>query len=422
MRRSPEHGSDNLGAEGSLSLFDLASEEISFLDRSMNCCIGFVDMVNSTKVTAEISDHRKIGQYYSIFINTMAVLAKNYGARIIKNAGDALIFYFPETSDSSSEAAFKDILECFTTMILARDIINAKLHSEGGNLPSVSYRISADYGKVEVATSTSSKGREDLFGSTMNICAKINSMAEPNGIVIGGDLYQIIKSFSFIDKYYQFRELRGGYSVGFNHMYPVYRTLSKNNDDISEIVVKSVNELFTSKRTSTIKDIQVKQQQQPQSSSQLLQQNQQKKQLRQQQQKHSANILIVDDELDILYTYKHILSAEGYNVEAFTDPQEALMHFVQLPDPSSYYQLVLLDIRMPRLNGLQLFYKMKALSPKIKIMFSSALDVAEEVVGILPGMKYDDIIKKPVAREYFVNKINSAVNNSTQDHLENLRV
>src|ERR687895_220586 len=402
MRRSPEHGSDNLGAEGSLSLFDLASEEISFLDRSMNCCIGFVDMVNSTKVTAEISDHRKIGQYYSIFINTMAVLAKNYGARIIKNAGDALIFYFPETSDSSSEAAFKDILECFTTMILARDIINAKLHSE--NLPSVSYRISADYGKVEVATSTSSKGREDLFGSTMNICAKINSMAEPNGIVIGGDLYQIIKSFSFIDKYYQFRELRGGYSVGFNHMYPVYRTLSKNNDDISEIVVNSVNELFTSKRTSTIKDIQVKQQQPP---SQLLQQNQQK----QQQQKYSANIMVVDDEPDTVFTYKHILSAEGYNVEAFTDPQEALKRFVQLPDPSSYYQLVLLDIRMPRLNGLQLFYRIKAISPKIKIMFCSALDVAEEVVSILPDMKYDDIIKKPVERKYFISKINSVLKN-----------
>src|ERR687895_1706279 len=385
---------------------------------SLNCCIGFIDMANSTKVTAEmVSDRRKIGQYYSIFINTMAVLAKNYGAKIIKSAGDALIFYFPETSDSSNEAAFKDILECFTTMILARDIINAKLHSE--NLPSVSYRISADYGKVEVATSTSSKGREDLFGSTMNICAKINSMAEPNGIVIGGDLYQIIKSFSsFVNNNnngYEFKELRGGYSMGFDNVYPVYRALSKNNNDISEIAINSVNELFTSKRTSTIKDIQTKQRQPP---SQLLQQNQQK----QQQQKYSANIMVVDDELDILYTYKHILSAEGYNVEAFTDPQEALMHFVQLPDPSSYYQLVLLDIRMPRLNGLQLFYKMKTLSPKIKIMFSSALDVAEEVVGILPGMKYDDIIKKPVAREYFVNKINSAVNNSTQDHLENLRV
>src|SRR5687767_5860678 len=142
MRRSPEDASDNLGAESSLSLFDLASEEISFLNRSMNCCIGFVDMINSTSITAEMvfSDRRKIGQYYSIFINTMAVLAKNYGAKIIKSAGDALIFYFPDSSDTSNEAAFKDILECFTTMILARDIINAKLHSE--NLPSVSYRIS----------------------------------------------------------------------------------------------------------------------------------------------------------------------------------------------------------------------------------------------------------------------------------------
>src|ERR687891_521394 len=315
MRRSPEHGSDNLGAEGSLSLFDLASEEISFLDRSMNCCIGFVDMVNSTKVTAEISDHRKVG----------------------------------------------------------------------------------------VATSTSSKGREDLFGSTMNICAKINSMAEPNGIVIGGDLYQIIKSFSFIDKYYQFKELRGGYSIGFTHRYPIYCVLSKNNNDISEIAINSVNELFTSKRTSTIKDIQTKQRQPP---SQLLQQNQQK----QQQQKYSANIMVVDDEPDTVFTYKHILSAEGYNVEAFTDPQEALKRFVQLPDPSSYYQLVLLDIRMPRLNGLQLFYRIKAVSPATRIMFVSALDIAEELTSILPDIKYDDIIKKPLKREYFISKINSVLN------------
>src|ERR687896_598257 len=403
MRRSLEDALDNLKAEGSLSWFDLTSEEISFLDRSLNCCVCFVDMVNSTSNIAEIvSDRRKIGKYYSIFINTMAVLAKNYGAKIVKSAGDALIFYFPDSSDPTNEAAFKDILECFTTMILARDIINAKLHSE--NLPSVSYRISADYGKVEVATSTSSKGREDLFGSTMNICAKINSMAEPNGIVIGGDLYQIIKSFSFIDKYYQFKELRGGYSIGFTHRDLIYRVLSKNNNDISEIAINSINELFTSKRTSTIKDIQTKQRQPP---SQLLQQNQQK----QQQQKCSANIMVVDDELDILHTYKYILSAEGYNVEAFTDPHDALMHFVQLPDPSSDYQLVLLDIRMPRLNGLQLFYKIKTLSPKIKVMFCSALDVAEEVVSILPGISYHHIFKKPMRREDFISKINAVINN-----------
>src|SRR5215210_9302483 len=317
----------------------------------MNCCIGFVDMVNSTMVTTEIFDRQKVGKYYSVFINTMAIMAKNYGAKIVKIAGDALIFYFPDSSDPANEAAFKDILECFTMMILARDIINAKLHSV--NLPSVSYRISADYGRVEVATSASSKG-EDLFGSPMNICAKINSMAEPNGIVLGGDLYKIIKSFSFV-KGYEFRELRGGYSMDFDHKYPVYTALSKNNNNTAGLNINNINHIFRSNEISKIKDIEAKQQ-----SSQLLLQDSQQKQ--QEQQRYSTNIMIVDDEPDTLFTYEWFLSDEGYNVQAFTDPQEALKHFVQLPDPSSYYHLVLLDIRMPRLNGLQLFYRIKAIS------------------------------------------------------------
>jgi two-component system catabolic regulation response regulator CreB/two-component system response regulator ChvI len=189
-------------------------------------------------------------------------------------------------------------------------------------------------------------------------------------------------------------------------------SLSKNNDnnDTSEIAIKNINQLFTPRKTSLkIKqDIQAKEQQ-----SQSLDQSQDTRE-RMQQQKYSVNIMIVDDEPDTTFTYKSLLSAEGYNVQAFTDAQEALKHFVQLPDPSSHYSLVLLDIRMPRLNGLQLFYRIKTLSPRIKIMFSSALDIAEEVVSILPDMKYDDIIKKPVEREYFINKINSALNRSSQ--------
>jgi two-component system, OmpR family, response regulator ChvI len=389
MGRSLKDPLDTSGADDSLFIFDLA-KEISFLDHSQNYCVCFVDMVDSTKITAEISDRRKIGQYYAIFINTMAIVAKNNGAKIAKNAGDALIFYFPETSDSDNEAAFNNAFECFTTMILAHDIINSKLHSE--SLPSVSYRISADYGRVEIATSTSSKS-EDLFGSTMNICAKINSMAEPNGIVIGGDLYQIIKSFSFVNNRYEFRELRGGYSIGFNHRYPVYRALRKNTSGIN---INSITHLLSSKKTSNINDIRAQQQRQ------LLE-----------QQKYSVNIMVVDDEPDTVFTYKSLLFAEGHNVEAFTDPQEALKHFVQLPDPSAYYKLVILDIRMPGLNGLQLFYRIKAISPNTKIIFISALDIAEELTSILPNVKDGDIIKKPVKREHFVSKINSVLDNST---------
>ena len=347
-------------------------------------------MVNSTKVTAEISDPRKIGKYYSIFINTIAILTRNYNAKIIKNAGDALIFYFPETSDSRNETAFKNVLECFTTMILSRNIINAKLQSE--NLPSVSYRISADYGKVEVATSTSSKS-EDLFGSTMNICAKINSMAEPNGFVIGEGLHQIIRSFSFANEY-QFKELQRRYSIGFSERYPVYCAFSNN---ISKTDIDRINSPFRSRESFISKDLQINKQ------SQVMKP--------QQRQKYSYNILVVDDEPDTAFTYKTLLSAEGYDVQVFTDPQEALKHFVQRPDPSSHYQLVLLDIRMPRLNGLQLFYRIKAVSPNTKIVFCSALDIAEELTSILPGISYDHIIKKPMRREDFISKINAVINN-----------
>jgi two-component system, OmpR family, response regulator ChvI len=397
--RSPHNLSDDLEDEHSPAVYDLYSDEICFLPNSQNYCVCFVDMVDSTVNTAKISDHQKIRQYYSIFINTMAFLLRIYGGKIVKNAGDALIFYFPDSSDPAHEAAFKDILECFTVMILSRDIINAKL--DAANLLPVSYRISADYGRVEVATSTSSK-TEDLFGSTMNICAKINSMAEPNGIVIGGDLYQILKPFSFVNNGYEFSELRGGCSLGLNCRYPVYHLSSRNfNKNKSVIDITSINHLFAYKQTSRINDIQTKQHK--------LSQGLQQSQHQENPQKYSVNIIVVDDEPDTLFTYESFLSEEGYNVKSFTDSLEALKHFVQLPDPSSHYNLALLDIRMPKLNGLQLFYKMKKLSPKIKIMFCSALEIAEELTSVLPGIEHNYIIKKPVEREYFINKINSAL-------------
>ena len=68
---------------------------------------------------------------------------------------------------------------------------------------------------------------------------------------------------------------------------------------------------------------------------------------------------------------------------------------------------------MPRLNGLQLYNTIKTLSPNTKIMFVSALDMAEELTSILPDIKYDDIIKKPLKREYFVSKINSVLDTTT---------
>jgi len=181
------------------------------------------------------------------------------------------------------------------------------------------------------------------------------------------------------------------------HRYSVYCVSSKN---ISGMDSNATSDIFTSKIGSGTKEVQAKQQY-----SQLLQSLDE-----QQPRNYSTNILVVDDEPDTLFTYESFLSDEGYSVKTFTDSREALKHLVQLPEPSSYYQLVLLDIRMPRINGLQLFHRIKAISPNIKIMFISALDIAEELTSILPNIKYGDIIKKPVQREYFINRIKSALN------------
>jgi CheY-like chemotaxis protein len=120
------------------------------------------------------------------------------------------------------------------------------------------------------------------------------------------------------------------------------------------------------------------------------------------------NILIVEDEPDSIFTYKIILEQEGYNVDTFTDPYAALKRFAEIE--SSYYSLVLLDIRMPRLNGLQLYYRIKAINHIIKIIFVTALDVADELLSILPDIKSDCIIKKPVDNTQIIRAVRRVIN------------
>jgi two-component system response regulator ChvI len=200
-------------------------QEISFTGHSQNSCVCFVDIVDSTRVTVQITNPDKLKRYYSIFINMMAAIARDHGANIIKNTGDSLIYYFPEASDSAKLSAFKDVLNCGLTMILVNPIVNAKLSDNG--LPPLRYRISADYGRVELAKSLTSTA-EDLFGPTVNICAKINPMALPNNMVIGSDLYEIVKSN--YSKSYYFKKI-GEYSIeDLGIQYPVYSVSSKDSN------------------------------------------------------------------------------------------------------------------------------------------------------------------------------------------------
>src|SRR5574340_834521 len=85
-------------------------EEICF-SSSKNYCICFVDIVGSTEEVSRIYDAEKIRKYYSIFLNSMAIIVRNFGAKIVKNVGDSIIFYFPESLDSTNKDTWTDILD-----------------------------------------------------------------------------------------------------------------------------------------------------------------------------------------------------------------------------------------------------------------------------------------------------------------------
>ena len=200
------------------------NETISFNGKTKNCCVATVDAVNSTNITAVLTKENTC-KYYGIFLNAMALIAREHGACVVKNIGDSLLYYFCDEKNSTGKS-FAKTLECGMTMLKCSKIINSILLEEG--LPSLSYRISADYGTVMLAKSVTSSS-DDIFGSTVNICSKINRKAKPNGMVIGNDLYEVVKHLNN----YSFKPI-AEQSVGLKFQYPVYSITQKGGIDHNE--------------------------------------------------------------------------------------------------------------------------------------------------------------------------------------------
>jgi CheY-like chemotaxis protein/predicted transcriptional regulator len=121
---------------------------------------------------------------------------------------------------------------------------------------------------------------------------------------------------------------------------------------------------------------------------------------------NNLHIMIVDDEPDVLLTYESFLAFTGFNVNSFEDSYQALKAFASDP---KLYDLIILDIRMENLNGLQLYQSMKAMNSSSKIIFASALDAAKELTTVLPDIGFGEIIKKPVDKENFVKTVKTAL-------------
>jgi len=169
-------------------------------------------MVDSTRITAGLTT-RQMSKYYSLFINWVSGVIRGYSGKVVKNTGDGLLFYFTSLGDSSIKTVRNCLNSALTLSILHRNV-NRKFISE--LLPELNYRISLDYGEVSFAQTVDSTTL-DIFSTTVNLCAKINKVAETNKVIIGGDLYRIAKNLSD----YDFHEVKETISIS-NRAYPLY--------------------------------------------------------------------------------------------------------------------------------------------------------------------------------------------------------
>ncbi|MGB6529180.1 MAG: response regulator, partial [Candidatus Nitrosopolaris sp.] len=130
------------------------------------------------------------------------------------------------------------------------------------------------------------------------------------------------------------------------------------------------------------------------------------KESNQQHIQKNSRILLVDDEPDIILVMKVVLNENGFKVDSYTDPSEALENFT-----SDLYDLVILDVRMPEMDGFYLYEKIKKLDENVKICFLTAADDAyyEKLKRNYPGINEDCVIHKPVDNESLLRRIKSVL-------------
>jgi two-component system catabolic regulation response regulator CreB/two-component system response regulator ChvI len=114
-------------------------------------------------------------------------------------------------------------------------------------------------------------------------------------------------------------------------------------------------------------------------------------------------LLLVDDEPDVISSFKIGLEAYGYIVDAFTGPELALVNF----RPETYHVL-LLDINMPKMDGFKLFQQIEKKDPKARVFFVTAYETYFEAFKeIFPDLDIGSFVRKPISIEKLAKQIES---------------
>lgn len=113
---------------------------------------------------------------------------------------------------------------------------------------------------------------------------------------------------------------------------------------------------------------------------------------------------MIDDEPDVIYTTRKVLEINGFIVDSYTDPTLALSNF-----RPGLYDLLLLDIKMPKINGFDLCQKMTKIDSNVKICFLTASELFYEEYRRLdayPRLDKENFIQKPIRSEELIRQLN----------------
>ncbi len=116
-------------------------------------------------------------------------------------------------------------------------------------------------------------------------------------------------------------------------------------------------------------------------------------------------IALVDDDKNILTSVSMALEAEGFNVRAYSDGAEALSSLSSRPA-----DLAILDIKMPRMDGMELLAKLRSQSRMPVIFLTSKDEEIDEVLGLRMGA--DDYITKPFSQRLLIERIRAVLRRS----------
>lgn len=119
------------------------------------------------------------------------------------------------------------------------------------------------------------------------------------------------------------------------------------------------------------------------------------------------SVMVVDDEIELATLFKSFLQNEGYDTVSFTDPHVALEYF---KETSARHSLIITDMRMPGMCGIELAKKIRKINDKIKIFLMTAFDISDlEDNSDFKAACIDRLLQKPIRFSELKGMINTVL-------------